>query len=38
MSLMTFDDTRTFFDGIERHNTFFWEKGRAAVSQFELLT
>ena len=33
MSLMTVDDTRILFDGIERHNIILWEKGRAAVSQ-----
>jgi hypothetical protein len=37
MSLITFDDTRTLFDGIERHNIVFWENGRAAVSQCERL-
>ena len=34
---MTVDDTRTLFDGIERHNIIFWEKGRAAVSQCKRL-
>ena len=34
---MTVDDTRTLFDGIERHNIVFGEKGRAAVSQCKRL-
>jgi len=34
---MTIDDIRTLFDSIERHDIVFWENGRAAVSQCEIL-
>ena len=37
MSLMTFDDIITLFEGIQRHNILFGENGRAAVSQCKRL-